>query len=278
MIQIHIPDYLRELQVSKTRRPKYYKNPKKLPKQYQDETRYVFKEGKLYDKEKKLFPCANINLLEKPRYVRINGNDIMRMHSRVWGKIVKALHEMFSEAIKAQVTREEALKIAFPWKVSLEFRTQHGYADWDIDNPWIYEKCFHDALKKAMGFDDSILKITNGGEKKFRPVRSFETRSIVATITTDTEFRWPETDKIISIDEGSEEPGKLDYDYHGSHATIHTGRRKVIYGKAKDAITALMFKCLNDMVPVCMTRDLYNKYESFFNEFKKYNVKIIIKA
>lgn len=278
MIQIHIPDYLRELQVSKTRRPKYYKNPKKVPKQYKDDSRYVFKDGKLYDKEKKLFPCANINLLEKPRYVRINGNDIMRMHSRVWSKIVLVLHEMFSNAIKAQVTREDALKIPFPWKIGLEFRTQHGYADWDIDNPWIYEKCFHDALKKVMGFDDSILKITNGGEKKFRPVRSFETRSIVATITTDTEFKWPETDKIISVDEGTEEPGKLDYDYHRGHATIHTGRRKVVYGKAKDAITALMFKCLNDMVPVCMTRELYMKFESFFNEFKKYNVKIIIKA
>lgn len=249
-----------------------------MPRQYADATRYVFKDGRLYDKQLKLYPCANINLLEKPRYVRINGNDIMRMHSRVWGKIVKALHEMFTNAIQAQVNKEEALKIAFPWKVSLEFRTQHGYADWDIDNPWIYEKCFNDALKKVMGFDDSILKITNGGEKKFRPVRSFETRSIVATIDTDTGFRWPDADRIIHVDEGIEEPGKLDYDYENGHATIHTGRKKILYGKAKDAITALMFRCLNDMVPVCVTREVHTKYESFFNEFKNYNVKIIIKA
>lgn len=278
MIQIHIPDYLRELQVSKTRRPKYYKNPDKIPTRFKT-SRYTFKNGKLYDTESKLYPCANINLLEKPRFVRINGNDIMRMHPQTWAKIVLALHEMFSDAIKAQVTREEALKIPFPWKIGLEFRTHHGYADWDIDNPWIYEKCFHDALKKVMGFDDSILKITNGGEKKFRPVRSFETRSIVATITTDTEFKWPETEKIITLIEGNEEaPGKLIYDYDTGTACIYTGKKKIIYGKAKDAITELMFKCLNDMVPVCMTRDLYTRYEKFFNEFKKYNVKIIIKA
>jgi hypothetical protein len=281
MIQIRIPNYLRQIQLSKTRRPKYYDNshPDKYPKKYQGNGRYGFKDGKLYDFVSNGYVIANEGVLEKPRHLMINGNIIMRLHSRVIQKIVWNLDDMFSRALKAQLSPKNASTVPFPWKVSLTFKTHYGFADWDIDNPWIYEKCFIDALKKHMGFDDSILKITNGGEKKFRPIRSFDEPELIVTIETDKDFdNGFNGIGPIRVEESSlGEPGEIEYSYFNERAIIYTGKKKVLYGAAQKAIRKLMFKCLNDLVPVQVPEELYEKYQKFFDEFKNYNIQTIIK-
>jgi hypothetical protein len=285
MIQIRIQNYLRQVQVSKARRKKYFENshPDKYPKMYQNNRRYGFKDGRLYDFVSMEPVVANSRAAGKPRFAPVNGNVIMRMHKDVlWGKVIPALDEMFAAALKKQMSTWSLIDTPFPWKISLEFRTHYGYADWDIDNPWIYEKCFHDALKRHMGIEDSILKITNGGEKKFRPVRSFDTPELIVQIETDYEFdmtyNLSENDKVIIVDEGSQgKPGEIEYDYVKARATIYTGKKKPIYGSAQKAIRKLMFKCLNDLVPVQIPEDVYTRYKKFFDEFKNYNIQTIIK-
>lgn len=280
MIQIRIPNFIKQVQISESRRKKYFENahPERYPRRYQNNKRYGFINGKLYDLITKEAIVSNKGVLDKPRFVAVNGNVILRMHKDVlWRKVMPALDNMFTDALTQQLNKHKATAIAFPWKISLEFRAHYGYADWDIDNPWIYEKCFNDALKRYLGFDDSILKITNGGEKRFRPVRSHEEQELVISIETDKEFQWPETDKIISIQEsGLAKAGSIEYSFEEGTATIFTGRKKVNFGRAKDAIRKLMFKVLNDMVPIGLSEDLYIKYKIFFDDFEKYNVKIII--
>jgi hypothetical protein len=282
MIQIRIPSYLRQVQVSKARRKKYFENssPDKYPKMYQNNRRYGFKDGKLYDFVSMEYVVANSKAAGKPRFVPVNGNVIMRMHKDVlWGKVMPALDEMFSNALKKQMSSWSLLETPFPWKISLEFRTHYGFADWDIDNPWIYEKCFHDALKRHMGIEDSILKITNGGEKKFRPIRSMDEPELIIRIETDKEFHNGANGiGPIRVEESSlGKPGEIDYSYFNERAFIYTGKKKPIYGAAQKAIRKLMFKCLNDLVPVQVPEDVYKRYKKFFDEFKNYNVQTIIK-
>jgi hypothetical protein len=280
MIQIRIPDFIKQVQISKSRRKQYFDNsdPEKYPKKYQNNPRYGFKNGLLHDLVSKEPVVKNASVLDKPRYVAVNGNVILRMHKDVlWRKVMPALDKMFFDALKKGFPKPMVDKIPFPWKISMEFRSHYGYADWDIDNPWIYEKCFHDALKRYLGFDDSILKITNGGEKKFRPVRSYMQQELVITIETDREFCWPKTEKEILVSESSRgKPGDVTYNYIMGMAVIHTGRKKPIFGKAKEAIRKLMFLALNDMVPVRVSDTLWKKYDVFFKEYEKFNVKIII--
>ena len=51
---------------------------------------------------------------------------------------------------------------------------------WDVDNLWIWIKCFQDTLVEMGMIDDDNCKIIpNSGEIEFIPVEDFEDRKLV---------------------------------------------------------------------------------------------------
>jgi hypothetical protein len=267
MIQIKIPNYLRKVMVSKARRATYFGPKDKIPEKYKSHE-FVFKrkgqELALFNTKTMDFVIKNPVAMGTPSYQSIAGNEIYaRMHERKRMLIVDALKNDFKKHIQEQV--DSIPDDMFPLSISMEIHTPYGFADWDLDNLWIYHKCFLDSLKDLhLVPDDNVLYITQAGQTTFFPVRSGE--MMVFNIRQASDLP-PKASELISVKESSSgEPGTFDVSESGSEATIYTGKKKILYGAAKTAIRALMLYSLNNFKVVCVPREMYQRYQSFFEE------------
>lgn len=269
MIKVTIPNYLRKVKLSESRRPQYFGLRDELPEKYK-EKRYVWRKNSkaeilLFDSLKREFVIANPNSAGTPSYQAIAGNEIYaRMHERKRMKIVEALKNDFKRNLieqKIQISDDY-----FPISVSMEIYSPYGYADWDVDNLWIYHKCFLDSLTD-LGIipDDNILSVREAGRTRFIPIVEKEAPRMVFTINKveePTRGRYPLT--VRESNEG--EPGTIKLSPDGGEALIFTGKKKILFGAAKKCVRSVMLHALNNFKTVFVSKGTYERYKTFFAE------------
>jgi hypothetical protein len=282
MIKVTILNYLRKVKISDSRMPQYYGLRDKLPEKYQNNKRYVWRKNAkteilLYDSQTRQFVISNPNSVGTPSYQAIAGNEIYaRMHERKRMKVIDALKAQFKENLRNVDIPQDY----FPLSVSMELRAQFGYAEWDLDNLWIYHKCFLDSLTD-LGIieDDNVLYIRQAGQTTFIPIREGETPSMTFIFTKAPEVN--ENEKIrgypLTLYEAEGKAGDVEYDLLHSKVTMFTGKKRVIYGAAKKCIREIMLHCLNNFKTLFVKNSTYERYKAFFDENRFNNeVKIII--
>jgi len=258
MIKIEINNYLRRVQISNARRAKYWEPVDDLPDRLRDTVRYGWKKRSgvinLYDTVENDFVVKNPKSAGTPGFQSIAGNEIYaRMHERKRMMIVDALKDHFKEHISAKVN--SIPEDMFPLSIAMEIHSPYGVADWDLDNLWIYHKCFQDSLKD-LGLipDDNILYITEAGKTSFVAVSEDVTPKMVFLIKKSEDSR-PKVYEPMYVRESNEgNPGDIKID--NGNVILYTGKRKVIYGAAKDAIRKTMLHALNNFKTVFVPHDM----------------------
>tara|TARA_R110000744_G_scaffold207019_1_gene325604 strand:- start:706 stop:1191 length:486 start_codon:yes stop_codon:yes gene_type:complete len=133
----------------------------------------------------------------KNKYVKINGQKLFTgMNYHLRALIVRRMHTYISHYIPAGLD----LTTILPMKVKLYLHTPINHGDvrmfkgelrwreakkdyipkWDVDNLWIWIKCFQDTLVEMGKIEDDNIKfIPNSGEIEFVEVKNFEDRKLV---------------------------------------------------------------------------------------------------
>ena len=172
--------------ISKARRIKYYKKGGKIPKKY---LKYGFdSKGRLIDDNGECI-AANPRTIGKPKYITINGQALYnaRMSPHIRSKVVNSVKDSFIPYMK-DVKKIENL----PVRISLKMYDTIRQANWDLDNQWLYNKCFQDLLVKLEIIpDDDIRYVTKSAAPEFVPVDNESQRKLVFTIESE------ERDEII---------------------------------------------------------------------------------
>lgn len=152
--RILINDFSEYIKVADKIRPTYYKQGNiRIPKMYQ-KVNFIFKERKLYDTKTNLFVLSNKNKVGKPKFYKINGQDLYngRMHHSARAKVVSELHNYFAPYV-AQLP----VFTKYPIEISMNFRVKdEGKHSIDNDNKWLWQKAFTDTLtQEGKIVDDS---------------------------------------------------------------------------------------------------------------------------
>lgn len=167
--------------VAKARRIKYYKKGGKIPKKYANNK--FDNKGRMIDSNGD-HVVANPRTIGTARYLTINGQQLYnaRMSPHMRSKIVNAVKESYMPYVK-NVKQIKKL----PVTISLDFYDTTRQANWDLDNQWLYGKCFQDLIVK-LGIlpDDDIKYITQASAPRFFPVDTEEERKLIFHITTET--------------------------------------------------------------------------------------------
>ena len=183
IVEIRVPDFIESVQTSKARRKKYYSDVNDLPEKFLNKSGalkppYEMKKGKLFNRETKEFEISNSRSFGTPKYKSIAGNDIYSNISYfLRDKIVKAIKENFKPHLP------KSIDLAYPWQIRCTVFGYPKYANWDIDNLWIYNKCFQDLLvAEGLVPDDNVKYIASSGQITFRPIPLTFTRQMVFEI------------------------------------------------------------------------------------------------
>ena len=180
-IEISIPLFIKKVMISKARRIKYYKEGGKIPIKY---SKYGFdSKGRLID-DKGEYIVANPRTIGKPKYITINGQALYnaRMSPHIRSKIVNAV----KDSLEPHLNGVEPI-VDLPVRISLKLYDTIRQANWDLDNQWLYNKCFQDLIvKKGIIPDDDIRYITKAGAPEFVPVDNEQDRKLVFTISSET--------------------------------------------------------------------------------------------
>jgi hypothetical protein len=210
-----IPMFSEEIQLTAKRMPKYFewKDHDKLPNKYQTQ-RYIWSMDKggqrrLFDSETKAFVVKNAVSVSRPRMMTIAGNEFFPgLDEHIRMKVVEHLKSEFQRHFPV------SLELSFPVLITEELHTLPRYANWDLDNMWIYTKCFQDAIveykqikekyiertlkgdkvkhrivKPGIIPDDTIKYITLPSAPRFIPVTREEDRAMIYTLTEDWDPR-----------------------------------------------------------------------------------------
>ena len=146
----------------------------------------------------------------KTKKLKINGQTIYsgNLHHYTRAKVVEQMHVYLEEYIKEQLG-EADLSHLFPLEISLHFFAPINYGNvriykqevrwkqpeddhepnWDVDNQWIWGKCFNDTLIKC-GYapDDNVRYIKSSGKTTFEEVDTFEERKLIFVIRKATPY------------------------------------------------------------------------------------------
>lgn len=180
--RVEIPDYIEKIQLSKSRRPKYYQRGNNIPKKYRDERFFNFNgKGVLVNVQTEERIIANPIAAGTPKVKRINGQDIWSgMDHHLRSKIARELKAYFKDKYK-KLKVPYLRRNMYPIGVCMDFYKPLGQADWDIDNhALIYRKCSLDALKGYIE-DDSVLYLREI-PTRYYPIDVGETTKLVLTI------------------------------------------------------------------------------------------------
>lgn len=182
---IDIPDYLQYVQLASARRARYYnrthREKGKISKKWDECTTYDSK-GRLLDKLGNPI-IANPKVVGTPRIHKINGQKIYNgdIDHIQRSKVVNAIKDSYKRFLKdlPAITN-------LPVRIGLELHLPIGDGDWDLDNLWIYNKCFQDAIvDQGIIPDDSIRYLTGSAAPQFVPIQEGETRRLIFTIEPD---------------------------------------------------------------------------------------------
>lgn len=139
-----IPDYPREIQVSKKRNPVYWKVGEKAPKKYAG---YSIVNGFLVDTVGNKV-VKNVKTVGTPKSIPINSQLIyVGLHHSVRSKIVDAIHTLFHDEFKKQLPAKINLKEGHRILISLNFHDTLTRKTRDLDNlSSLFFKCGIDCL------------------------------------------------------------------------------------------------------------------------------------
>ena len=174
MIEIIIPEYITHVQLSKSRRPKYYRKGGKIPKKYAKYKKFDLK-GRLCDGAGDPI-IANPATVNKPRLQKINGQQLYsgNMNPMMRSKVVNEIKKFMSSFTK------DVEPVQVPIRVESDLYAPMAARNWDLDNQWIYHKCFLDALVSSGVLpDDNIMFITQAPAFRYFPVDMPEERKII---------------------------------------------------------------------------------------------------
>lgn len=179
MTEIIIPQYITHVQLSKARKAKYYKKgsatAKKRPAKYKHKLYTWNKQGWLVSPSGERV-IANSKSVGTPRLLKINGQQLYsgNMNAMVRSKVVNEIKDFMSGYVKDI----EPMKV--PIRVESDLYAPLAAKNWDLDNQWIYHKCFLDALVNAGVIpDDNVMFVTQAPAFRFFPVEHKEDRAIV---------------------------------------------------------------------------------------------------
>lgn len=172
-LTIEIPEYITHVELSKSRRPKYYKKGQKVPKKYANFKKYDLR-GRLLGADG-LPIVANAANVSKPRLLKINGQQLYsgNMNPMMRSKVVGLIKEFFDNYTKVE-------PVAYPVRIEADLYAPLAAKNWDLDNQWIYHKCFLDSLvKNGVLPDDNIMFVTQAPGFRYFPVDHKEDRKLV---------------------------------------------------------------------------------------------------
>lgn len=180
------------IQMSSKRRKKYFLKGRPIPKKYKNK-RYVWKKDlnskdknfKLFDTETGSFVVKNIKSIDKPSYIRINGQDLYsgNMNPMTRATFINKFHAWFEEHLNPFA---EYLKEFIQGKVikyEMIFYKIDDHKTMDVDNHWIYEKVFQDTLTNLKIIPDDCPKYIRSRTSTIKTVEKEENCKIVIKIS-----------------------------------------------------------------------------------------------
>lgn len=205
---IEIPQYLRQVKLSESRKRKYYELGKKLPvaKKYADRTKYDYK---TYNKKQYLVDLetgervlANPQAAGTPNMMSINGQKLYNgaMHKHTRNKVMQDLKAFMTPFVN-QLDPVTDFPLIIEMELHDTIRETSSNSLWDLDNrAWPYIKTFQDCLTgnkdrdgnlrcKQIIPDDNLLFVTTPPVPKFIPVATAEERKLVFRLKAETDKR-----------------------------------------------------------------------------------------
>ena len=183
LLLIEIPGYITHVELSKSRRKKYFTPEDKLPIKYKTE-RFGFVKGKLVDLETKQVVVKNPKVAGTPKMKKINGQDFYsgNVIPQVRAKMIAEMKKFFTEHFEGipAIPMDE-----FPVEMEIEIHYAMKNDLFDVDNlGWVYTKVIQDVLKDTGIIpDDDVRYIRKSGGCQFVPVDSEDDRKIVIKIS-----------------------------------------------------------------------------------------------
>lgn len=191
---IHIDGIVKRIQVSKSRKPTYYRQNEVLPKKYQ-KSRYIFAVPKgasaplLFDTKENCPVIKNPSVAGTPKYSNIAGQKIWKAQIQVWDRerMMKAVKEYIYEGLKGLKKLND-----FPLIIEVEFKDYiidpiFANQIWDMDNRFIFfSKAMPDVLTRGADGksenmwipDDNIAYITGPPSVLYTPISEEQTPSM----------------------------------------------------------------------------------------------------
>ena len=197
-----IPNYIRRVKLSDSRRPIYYNKGKSLPPYVQkkwDKKEYIYKwfkttKGKvqyLVNKATGERVVANPRAAGTARYQVINGQQFYKasIHNATRRLIIEGIKDNFRPHLKDMTPVEME---HFPVHIEVELHDHIIDSEirdqlWDMDNRFYpYQKAFQDLLtEEGIIPEDNIMYITKPPCPVFVPIDDGETRKLIFKIVRD---------------------------------------------------------------------------------------------
>lgn len=198
VIRLEIPEYINKIQMSKAQKPKFILQSRaNLPKKYLTAS-YYFHNGVLHDATTGYPVVANSRSVGTPLMKPINGqafySGFASPHQRI--TMVNGIKDFL------RVHVADLPMLPYPIRVDIELYELPGRANWDLDNLWIYAKCFQDLLTESSYIvgtgkrevevqvtpklpDDCIRYITKSPGIEYFPVDTPEDRKLVFVLSPE---------------------------------------------------------------------------------------------
>lgn len=190
VITITVPNFTEYIKVAESKKLKpIVKGKRKIPKKYLDETKYSFDDkNRLIELSTGKLVPGNPNVVGKPRYWRVNGQDIYNQKVKTFQRnnYIGMLHNYFSNLFEKEFENIRIKK--FPLNLSIIFYVKdmqdHNI---DNDNKWIWEKVIQDTLVESKILPDDNPRIICQNTKRTVLVDHEEDVKLIIKLDYDRE-------------------------------------------------------------------------------------------
>ena len=190
VVTITVPNFTEYIKVAESKKLKpIVKGKRKIPKKYLDETKYSFDDrDRLIELSTGKLVPGNPNVVGKPRYWRVNGQDIYNQKVKTFQRnnYIGMLHNYFSKLFEKEFENIRIKK--FPLTLSITFYVKdmqdHNI---DNDNKWIWEKVIQDTLVESKILPDDNPRIICQNTKRTVLVDNEEDIKLIIKLDYDTE-------------------------------------------------------------------------------------------